>query len=62
MKVTVTVSAIMLFTILSSCDDMLCGQLSGEKLSMYDSAARIYDGEVIIERIPCEFNYINIYL
>lgn len=62
MKATVTVSAIMLFTILSSCDDMMCDQLSGEKLSMYDSAARMYDDEAIIEHIPCESNYINIYL
>ena len=47
------------FTLFLSCNNILCGELSGEWKSLYEQTkSKIVNLEV--EHIPCEFYYINV--
>jgi hypothetical protein len=45
-----------------SCNNTLCGELSGDWLSLKVNAQKKFSGQFDIENIPCEYYFINIKL
>lgn len=47
---------------LSSCDYFLCGRLDTDLQKMVDTANSTFENYLEIEKVPCEFFYINVLL
>lgn len=45
--------------VFSSCNSVLCGDLTGEWKQQFDNA-NVNAGNLRVENIPCEFFYINV--